>query len=195
MILPLLLAAAAPAASAPPPAAIITTAPQAAPAPGKPPSAAALKLVEAVQLEARMDAAFRKLVPLMGIQVTTTLEANPATRAYASQLFAKVPGGRARVADLMSEEFQKELRKQYPELKRAIAQAYDAMFTPQEMDELIRFFGSGVGAKYMASTERLQQETEAVSTKLGERAGIAAAPVALQRAEREAGLKPSGRTS
>ena len=63
------------------------------------------------------------------------------------------------------------------------------------MDELIRFFGSGVGAKYMASTDRMQQETEAVSRKLGERAGFAAAPVALRRAEREAGMKTNDKTS
>lgn len=193
----IILAAAAPAApaKAPPPAIVVPVAPPVAGAAAPAASAKALKLVELLHVEQTLDRMFDQLAPLAGTTVTTMLEANPDTRAYASTLFTKLPGGRARLAQIMSEEMMREMRKDYPAIKAHLAAGYDTTFSPAELDELILFYSSGVGAKILAVQPQLQAQMEKVGQTLGEEAGRAAAPVAIRRAEKEAGMEETDRSS
>ena len=180
---------------APPPAVITPVAPPAPPAPPRPPSARAVAYLKAIRFEQTLDRVYAQLTPMFGLQAVTSLEADPKTRAFASELFQKLPGGRNRFAQLAGEEFQRELRKTYPAIDAAYGAAVDSHFTPAEIDELTRFFSGGAGAKYLDLQAPMQAEMETFLRGLGMQAGIAAGIGAVRRAAREAGMKPVERTS
>jgi hypothetical protein len=184
----LLAALIAPPAGAAPPATPVAPAEKPS-LPAQPPSAQAIALVAVLKGDVIVDRMYAQMAPLAAVQVAAMMDAGPATRPYAERLANRLPGGRERLVALLSEEFLREMRKTTPELMRAAAAYYDRRFSPDEMDEMIRFFSSGTGAKYISVQPDMQRELEPIGQALGEKAGKIAAPRALRRAEQEAGGK------
>jgi len=188
----LLAALLAPSTGTPPPAKPVALAETPSP-PTRPPSAKATALVTLLKGEQLVDRMYTRMAPLAALQVAAMLEAGPATRPYSERLANRLPGGRERLVAVLGEEFLSEMRKTIPEVMLAAAVAYDRRFTPAEMDDMIRFFSSGTGAKYLSLQPDMQRELEPIGGALGEKAGEAAAPKALRRAEQEAGIKDPDR--
>ena len=178
---------AAPPAQPAPQVRAVATAPEAS----KAPSAKAVALVNLMHLDEQLDRTYAQIAPLVGAQMAAGLEKNPLTSAYAATLFAKLPGGQTRLAKIAAEEFQQEVRKIYPDLKAAMAAAFDADFTPSEIDDLMRFFSTGTGAKYLGSQTVMQMQLQKAAQNVGERVAGLAQTSALHRAESEAGIAPA----
>jgi hypothetical protein len=178
-------------------AAAILAAPPAQPAPSPPaaaatsaPSARAVALVNLMHLDPELDRTYAGIAPLVGNQMVAGLEASPLTSSYVAGVIAKLPGGKARLAQISGEEFRREVRTVYPDLKAAMAAGFDANFTPAEIDELIRFFSTGTGAKYLASQGAIQLELQKAAQNVGQRVAGLAQTAALHRAESEAATAP-----
>ena len=167
--------------AAPPPSAAATNAP----------SARAMALVNLMHLEPQLDSTYAGIAPLVGTQMVSGLESSPVTSSYVAGIIAKLPGGRARLAQIAGEEFRREVRTVYPDLKAAMAEGFDANFTPAEIDELIRFFSTGTGAKYLASQGAIQLELQKAAQNVGQRVAGLAQTATLHRAEAEAGSAPA----
>jgi hypothetical protein len=178
--------AASPAQSAAPARAVAT-----APEPSRAPSAKAVALVNLMHFDEQLDHTYAQVAPLVGAQMVAGLEKSPLTSGYLATLLAKLPGGQARLAKIGAEEFQQEVRKIYPDLKAAMAGAFDADFTASEIDDLTRFFSTGTGAKYLASQTIMQTQLQKAAQSVGERVAGLAQTAALHRAESEAGIAPA----
>lgn len=155
------------------------------------PSAKAVALVNLMHLDQQLDTTYAQIAPLVGSQMVTGLESSPVTNSYVAGVIAKLPGGRARLAQIAGEEFRREARTVYPDLKAAMAAGFDANFTPAEIDDLTRFFSSGTGAKYLASQGAIQLELQKAAQNVSQRVAGLAQTAALHRAESEAGAAPA----
>lgn len=189
----ILILAAAVAASpvpAPPPAPAVQA------APSKPVDPAALssakKLLGMMQLGATIDRMMGSLVPMMAPAALGALEHNDVTQA-AMQKMESQPNGRERLMAIFSEEFLKSFRARYPAIIDAAAQEYAAVFTSQELDQAIAFYGTNTGAKFLAMSPQLQQAVGARAGQVGREAGTEAGYRAMQRAMQE--MLPSEKTS
>lgn len=161
--------------------------PAAVPAPRADPSTTAKRLVEVLRAERSLDMLFSDLMPLAGGQAVSALEHNAQTREFVGDLIQRLPGGRDRLVQIFAEDFLGEMRARYPEVKSELAALYESRFTEEELNDMIRFFSSGTGAKYMEAQPQLQAHMRSVGEKIGARAGEAAAPKAIRRAQTEAG--------
>jgi len=162
-----------------------TTAPAAAQ-----PSAAAARgsaeaLVDLMGIEAKLDKTFAALGSAFGGLVIAQAQTEPQGAAWVNGLIAKLPGGRDRLVQILGEEYLKEIRKTYPALKAKVAEAYRGHFTDAELQEMIRYYSSGVGAKQLAFEAELQDIMAESGREAGREAGSAAAVAAMRRAERE----------
>lgn len=183
------LAAAASAAAPPPPppnVAVVAPAPVASAAK---PSAKAVELVKLMKADRVLERLFTTLAPVTAEAAIGAMRQDPQTAAYLDDLMRRLPGGHDRLVALLSEEFLGEMRKGYPTVQGAAAALYDRHFTPAELDDMIRFFGSGTGAKFATLQPQLQAEMEPIGQALGLEAGMKAGPAALRRAEQEADAK------
>ena len=165
----------------------IAAPPVAVPAQRAETSATAMRLVEVLRAERTLDALFADLMPLAGNQAVSSLETNAVTRDHVVDLIDRLPGGRDRLVQIFAEDLLAEMRARYPEVKSELAALYQSRFTETELNDMIRFFSSGTGAKYMEAQPELQAHMRSVGEKIGGRAGEAAAPKAMQRAQSEAG--------
>jgi Uncharacterized protein conserved in bacteria (DUF2059) len=150
-------------------------------------TAKAKQLVDSLDYDRKLESGFALLSPLFGAQMVTQLEANPASGAYVRDLADRLPGGRERLSQLLSEEYLAEMRKAFPAIKAELASFYASRFSEGEMDELIHFFTTGTGAKWTALEAAVQSHMKAVGERYGTQAGMAAGAQAAQRAEAEAG--------
>lgn len=143
------------------------------------------KLVEAMGTDQTLANMIAVMQPTVGKQVLYELENNPETKAMMGNVIGtKVSRDRAEA--IISDEFTTEFRKSFPEIKAKLAQYLDSKFTDAEIDELIRFYSSGVGAKYIALQPEMQKTMQQVGMSVGMKAGMAAIPRAMERIEAEA---------
>lgn len=152
--------------------------------------ATANKLLELTRVEQTLDFSFQSLLPTFAQAVIGSAGASEEAKAFIQRLLAK-PNGRARLEQLLREEFQASLRRRYPVLMRKIAERYAAAFTEAELQQLIAFYSSGVGAKSLILIPQLQQSLSQDGELVGREAGAEAGARAFDRAEDEL-LAPTG---
>ena len=145
----------------------------------------AAQLVETMQTERALASVFRDLGPLFGAQVVAQLEREEATRATIQEITTKGRGGRERLEQILAETFLAEMRKSFPEIKAELAAAYREKLTTAELEELNRFFSSGVGAKYVGLEPVFEAKLKSVGESVGMKVGMAVLPRAMERVEAE----------
>ncbi|HMI20088.1 MAG TPA: DUF2059 domain-containing protein [Sphingomonas sp.] len=153
--------------------------------------ASARKLIGMLHLDQTIDRMMGSLVPVMTDAVLGELDHNEATQATMQKMESQ-PNGRARLTAIFAEEFLKSFRMRYPALLDGAAREYAAVFTATELDQVIAFYSSGTGAKFLVVSPQLQQSVGAASSQLGREAGMEAGLRAMQRAGQE--LIPSDKT-
>lgn len=177
--------------------------PQAARAQSQPPSASAgdaanrgtiasaTQLLELTRVEQTLDYSFQNILPVFAQAVIGAASASEASKALVERITAQ-PNGRARLEQLLRDEFQVSLRRRYPVLMRKVAARYAAAFTETELQQLITFYRSGVGAKSVILLPQLQQSLSQDGEAVGREAGAEAGARAFDRAEDELLAPPTG---
>lgn len=164
-------------ASAQTPAASVATV-----APGS--TASARKLIDLMGVERQFDLMFVQLMPLMTGNIVQAL-AKDGPPAIHKEL--ETEEGKARINGILGEEIMKSLRARYGDLKKNAAREYAAIFSESELQGLITFYGSPLGAKTLKALPELQQKLSAAGRDIGMVAGMEAVPRAM---ERIAGSRP-----
>jgi len=142
----------------------------------------ARKLIGTMKLNRTYDAMFAALIPMMADAVMGSLEHDSRTTALISQIEASRPDGRLHLKAIFSEEFAAAIRARYPALEEATAKEYAGAFTEQELQTLLAFYQSGVGAKALVVLPQLQARIGEAGRKIGQEAGAEAGRKGIERA-------------
>jgi len=145
---------------------------------------AADKLVASLGMNQTIDRMLNKLVPLMAAAVMGQLDNNPATQPMMQQIESQ-PNGRDKLMQIFDEEMLKSMRARYPEMMDGVARQYAMAFSAQQLNELITFFGTGVGAKWVALSPQLQEQVGKAAGEIGKQAGVEAGRRMMERAASE----------
>ena len=145
----------------------------------------ARKLIGMMKLDRTYDTMFATLIPVMTDAVMGSLEHDDRTSALVAQIEASRSDGRVRLKAIFSEEFSSALRTRYPALVEATAKEYASAFTEQELQTLLAFYQSGVGAKALVVLPQLQARLGAAGREIGQEAGREAGRKGMERAMRE----------
>lgn len=175
---------------------LVSAPPHRAEAQSQPPSAAAgdaanrgsiataTKLLVLTRVEQTLELSFRSILPAFAQAVIGSAGASEEGKALIARITAQ-PNGRARLEQLLRDEFQASLRRRYPVLMRKMAERYAEAFNEAELQQLIAFYSSGVGAKWLILLPQLQQSLSKDSEAVGREAGAEAGARAFDQAEDE----------
>lgn len=130
----------------------------------------ARKLIEVMRVDQTYDRVFKPIVGMMAIAILPTIEKDNAVPEDVRNELA-TNEGKARVGKLVSEEFLAAFRARYPQLKEATAKEYAAAFTEDELQAIIAFYSSGVGAKVLTLVPEITAKVQARAQSIGEDAG------------------------
>lgn len=146
--------------------------------------AAAARLVELVNLDATLDRTFVALAPVFAQAVIGIVTEDAGTRQVIAAIDAK-PDGRRRFVAILSQEYMRAIRSQYPALKQGAAAEYAALFTLDELEAITAFYGTAAGAKLLRLMPDLQERLAKRGNMLGQGAGEVAGRRAMERATHE----------
>ena len=146
--------------------------------------AAARQLIDASGIDATLDRMYIQLAPVFAHGVIGALSAETETRDALSAI-QQQEDGQQRLVAILSQEFLTAMKAQYPALKDIAAREYAEAFTTAELEELLRFYSSGTGAKALQLLPVLQQKMAQSGQELGRAAGVEAGQRAFERAARE----------
>ena len=144
--------------------------------------AAARELIDLMKVEATLDKMFVDLAPVFAQGAIGAMQEDPAARAAVGALVDKGKGGQPKLVAIMSEEFLKSIRRQYPAMKDRVAREYAAVLTAAELRQLTAFFRTGPGAKWLQLTPALEKKLAEAGGELGQVAGEEAGRNAIERA-------------
>lgn len=120
--------------------------------------------------KADQDARMEKAQALITITGAANLSEQMITMMMAqiSQIVNRLnPGHEAEVKAVLEEYFLPEVKAALPELSRGMAGIYAANFTVAEMDAVIAFYNTPVGAKMLKSMPVIAQQSMAVGQAWG----------------------------
>ncbi len=146
---------------------------------------AALKLLDLTGYEQQLDFMFQTLNPLFAQSVIGMLQADPASKAMVDRLISQGKGGQARLTAILSEEFAKSVKLQYPSMKASAAREYAAVFSMDELEAMADFYRSPAGLKSLKVLPDLQRKIGAAGEQFGRVAGEEAGRKGFQRAIEE----------
>ena len=144
--------------------------------------AAAERLLGLVHLEQQYDALFARLIPVMSVQVFTSIKDNVRVPAKIRTELADA-ASRAEAERIFAEETMKGFKARYPELRAVTAREYAAVFTADELDQLAAFYASPVGQKSLAAMPALQGKLMPIGMAAGRQVGAAAMQRTFDRLE------------
>jgi hypothetical protein len=143
---------------------------------------AATTLIDKLDLERTLDSMFLNLKSMFAenaIAAMTRDDSDGKMRDF----FNALPGGRDRFSQILGDEFLAALRRQYPEMKVAMAKEYAAAFTQEELGSLNGFFSTGAGQKWLAISPKLEKSMGEWGRKAGMKAGAEAFAAAIKQIE------------
>jgi hypothetical protein len=143
---------------------------------------AAAALVEKLELERVLDSMFSTLKNMFAENAIAAMTRDDS-EGKMRDFFNALPGGRDRFAQILGDEFLEALRRQYPEMKMAMAKEYAAAFNRTELEELTGFFSTGVGQKWQAVSPQVEKSMGEWGRKAGMKAGAEAFAAAIKRLE------------
>lgn len=146
---------------------------------------AVMKLLDASDFERTLDMMFEPMGPIFAKAVIGGVQGNAEAKQITDRLIEEGDGGLDRLTAILSEEFLRSMRAQYPALKANAAREYAASFTLAELEEVLRFQQSPAGAKMLRLMPEMQRKLAASGQKLGETAGQQAGRAGFERALRE----------
>lgn len=169
--------------------------PQATPmqAPPKPvarvapdPAAVALatQLIALADIDGTLDRLYVQLAPIFAQGVIGAMSNDESARDALRAIQAKA-NGHDRLIAILSQEFLRSMKRQYPAMKAKMAAEYADLFTRSELEAIITFYRSEAGAKALRLMPEIQQRMAQQGNELGRTAGAEAGLRAFERAARE----------
>jgi hypothetical protein len=153
----------------PAPKSVAAPVPQAGPArPGL--IETARKLVELLHISATYDRLFQPLIPLMVTSILPTMEQDKSL-SQSVQDELKTDDGKVRIGKIIGEELVAAFRRQYPLMIEQTAKEYSQEFTEDELQSLLAFYGTPVGAKALRLVPEITQKLQAYGRTVGKTAG------------------------
>jgi len=147
--------------------------------------AAAQTLLDLSGYEQQLDYVFDKLIPIFAQSVIGILQADPGSKAMVDHLITNGKGGQGRLVTILSEEFRKSIKAQYPQMMASAAKEYAAAFTLTELQAISTFYQSPAGAKSLLIMPELQEKLGKTGEQYGRIAGAEAGEKGFQRAIEE----------
>lgn len=147
-------------------------------------NAEATALVEKIEIERVLDSMFVSLKSVFAENAIAGMTRDDSGGEM-QNFFNSLPGGRDRFAQILGDEFLEALRRQYPEMKAAMAKEYATAFDLEELKALNIFFSTGVGQKWQATSPKIEKSMGEWGRKAGMKAGAEAFSAALKRIEAE----------
>lgn len=144
--------------------------------------AAATVLVEKLDLDRTVDNMFMSLRNVFAENAIAMMLRNDGD-GNIKRFFASLPGGQDRFAQVLGDEFQAAMRRQYPEMEKVAAEQYASVFTADELGTLNSFFSTGVGQKWLAVSPKLQKIMSDWGRNAGMKAGAEAMAAAIKQIE------------
>lgn len=163
---------------APPPIVIV---PPAQPVPADPARlAAAERLLGATHIDQQYDAVLTRMIPVITVQMFSSLKENVAVPAAVRTHLAE-PENAAQAERIFAEEAMKGFKGQYAAMRTATAREYAAVFTTDELNQLIAFYASPIGQKSLAVQPELQNKLMPIGMAAGRDVGRGAMLRTLDR--------------
>jgi hypothetical protein len=130
----------------------------------------ARKLIEVMHVDQTYDRVFKPMVGVLAAAVLPAMEKDGSVpEAVRTELATNE--GKARVGRVVGDEFMAAFRARYSLLKEAMAKEYAAAFTEDELQAIIAFYSSGVGAKALALAPEIAAKVQVQARAIGEEAG------------------------
>ena len=130
----------------------------------------ARKLIEVMHVDQTYDRVFKPMVGVMAAAVLPAMEKDSNVPESVRDELA-TNEGKVRVGRVVSDEFMAAFRARYALLKEATAKEYAAAFTEDELQTIIAFYSSGVGAKALALAPDIAAKVQVQARTIGEEAG------------------------
>ena len=140
----------------------------------------AKQLLAAMHLDQQYDAIFSRLIPVMSVQLFSSLKNNTTVPASLRSYLAD-PANAAQAERVFAQEASAGFKSQYAEFSAATAREYAGAFSADELGQLLAFYRSPVGQKTLAVLPAVQAKLIPIGMAAGARIGQAALGRTIER--------------
>lgn len=146
----------------------------------------ARKLIEAMHLDQTYDRMFKPLTGLMAASLLPAMEKDPSVPADVRAELG-TNQGQTRIGKIIRDELYASFHARYGKMKEATAKEYAAAFTEEELQTIIAFYSSGVGAKVLSLAPEISAKMAVYGQTVGREAGEEAYRHVLDRLDTKRG--------
>lgn len=109
--------------------------------------AAAERFLDLIHLDRQYDSIFARMIPVMTVQVFTSLKDNVKMPAKIRAHLAD-PAKEAEAERVFADEVMKGFRARYAAMRTATAREYATVFTAEELEQLVAFYQTPLGKRH-----------------------------------------------
>lgn len=146
-----------------------------------------------VSAQARDEAAMQyayQVIELAGIKGTVEQSVEKVLTTSSNKVELANPRNKAEVHDAMEKIYAPVVRQRIADIMEALAANYARQFSKDELEQIVKFYQTEAGRKYLAARTRLEAENSQITAKLLQKA-FYDARVELDKELAKRGLKTS----
>lgn len=152
--------------------------------------AAAERFLDLIHLDRQYDSIFSRMIPVMTVQVFTSLKDNVKMPAKIRAHLAD-PAKEAEAERVFADEVMKGFRARYAAMRTATAREYATVFTAEELGQLVAFYQTPLGQKTLAVLPTLQGKLFPIGMAAGREVGEIAMRRTFERLDLTSDRKPA----